>query len=106
MTITSSSSPMIHVLTGPATRSILACIPFPAFPARAYLPQLPDSNPDHGPDRVDDELDGDRRQQQPGDPGQQFDAAGPQQPHDDPGKAHGQPERSDDCDNSGSERRG
>src|SRR6266702_2333453 len=113
MTITSSSPPMTQVLTGPATRSILACIPscLPVGWSRAgHVPGgraatwLTEPDPDQRPDRVDDQLHRDRGQQQRGDPGEQFDAAVPQHLQDDPGEPHGQPERGDDSDNSGTER--
>src|SRR5580704_7768668 len=99
MTMTSSSSPMIQALVpSDGTCSIRAVIGrfLPVWLVRRpFLPQEPEQScgMGEGDGGVRDELDRDGGQQQSGDPGHQLDAVVGQQPVDDQGEAHGQPDR-------------
>src|SRR3984957_4590160 len=99
MTMTSSSSPMIQALVpSDGTCSIRAVIGrfLPVWLVRRpFLPQEPEQScgMGEGDGGVRDELDRDGGQQQSGDPGHQLDAVVGQQPVDDQGETHGQPDR-------------
>src|ERR1019366_2633191 len=72
---------------------------------RVPLPATSSALLDEGPDRLRDQLNGDRRQQQPGDPRDQLHAAGPQNAVDHPGKTHSQPQDDGYCHDRNCERR-